>query len=451
MKTKYDYDAVVIGAGITGLVAAATLAKHGKRVLVIEGAGYIGGRAATRTAKEWGWGDSKERMTYGPHILPTGGRLSSILAHLGAMKNVRLRRLGLPQFYMRGRVIAFPSSLLNVPETIRFYGQLKRGISGREVLAFARLGALAVMTSEKSMIERYEGVSCEKLVEDIGIRSAAAKSIVAGIIGGYCFNDDIRTCPALDLLINLKMFIRGMATTGTIMYYVEGGFGRVCESLARTIEGHGGEIMLDEPRTRIKGPKDGDGIALDIGKRHPTAKNVIYTGGPRGFKQFLKRSGLDYSFLKDHLSIPPAKILDLMVVAKKRMHHVNAPWLSVFTEKGIGYVIVDEEPKRVPPYAYHVCVILNNKPTGKRALIRLISDDMKRFGFDLGKDAEWHKAIEMGGYGLEKSIALPYRKRIGPETPHRGLYWIGDSKILEVGTDGCARAASEAAHRILRK
>ena len=42
-----SYDALIIGAGHNGLVAAATLAQSGKRVLVLERRNTLGGAAAT--------------------------------------------------------------------------------------------------------------------------------------------------------------------------------------------------------------------------------------------------------------------------------------------------------------------------------------------------------------------------------------------------------------------
>jgi phytoene dehydrogenase-like protein len=47
LTTSVAYDAIVIGAGLNGLVAAAYLAKAGQRVLVLERRGVIGGTVAT--------------------------------------------------------------------------------------------------------------------------------------------------------------------------------------------------------------------------------------------------------------------------------------------------------------------------------------------------------------------------------------------------------------------
>ena len=44
---KSQYDAIVIGGGHNGLVTAASLAKAGRKVLLLEGRDVLGGAAAT--------------------------------------------------------------------------------------------------------------------------------------------------------------------------------------------------------------------------------------------------------------------------------------------------------------------------------------------------------------------------------------------------------------------
>ena len=45
--TQNNYDYIIIGAGHNGLVAAAYLAKQGKKVLVLERRGIVGGQVVT--------------------------------------------------------------------------------------------------------------------------------------------------------------------------------------------------------------------------------------------------------------------------------------------------------------------------------------------------------------------------------------------------------------------
>ena len=67
---------VVIGGGISGLVAAATLSRAGERVVVLEKAASPGGRAATRDRNGY-------HFNLGPHALYRAGELRRTLDRLG--------------------------------------------------------------------------------------------------------------------------------------------------------------------------------------------------------------------------------------------------------------------------------------------------------------------------------------------------------------------------------
>lgn len=72
-----SYDAIVVGGGAAGSVAAALLAKEGKRVLLLERDAGLAGRA--RYFDHEGY-----RLQWGPHLLEDpGSGLTAILRHLG--------------------------------------------------------------------------------------------------------------------------------------------------------------------------------------------------------------------------------------------------------------------------------------------------------------------------------------------------------------------------------
>ncbi len=91
---------VVIGAGLAGLTAAATAARAGKLVVVVE-AEAVGGRARTDLRNGY-------RFNQGPHALVRGGEASRILRDLG----VAYRGHGPP---VRGARVVRDGKLARVP------------------------------------------------------------------------------------------------------------------------------------------------------------------------------------------------------------------------------------------------------------------------------------------------------------------------------------------------
>ena len=69
-STNTNFDAIVIGGGHNGLAAAATLARKGKRVCVLERASTLGGMMAA------------EAVTDGVDAAPTPPRLAHLLYNL---------------------------------------------------------------------------------------------------------------------------------------------------------------------------------------------------------------------------------------------------------------------------------------------------------------------------------------------------------------------------------
>lgn len=75
------------GAGFTGLLAGSLLAREGYKVAIFEKNSYLGGRAATRTPREWGWSEREDyTVDFGHHIFATNSYLEFILDRVGAKK-----------------------------------------------------------------------------------------------------------------------------------------------------------------------------------------------------------------------------------------------------------------------------------------------------------------------------------------------------------------------------
>ncbi|MGH2510118.1 MAG: NAD(P)-binding protein, partial [Ktedonobacteraceae bacterium] len=97
---RQQYDAIIIGAGLGGLLSAVQLLQRGKRVLILERLPHCGGRFTAKTFQ------GAQISTGAVHMLPFGS--SGVLAHM-------LQRLRIPHrifdadvfgsFHIRGKQI----------------------------------------------------------------------------------------------------------------------------------------------------------------------------------------------------------------------------------------------------------------------------------------------------------------------------------------------------------
>src|ERR1700680_3859524 len=126
MQEVNTYDAIVIGAGLGGLLSAAQLLQRGKRVLVLERLSHAGGRFTAKTFQ------GVQVSTGAVHMVPFGS--SGVLSHM-------LQRLNVPHRFFDADVFG----------SFHVYGKQyrSRGLLGifkflglRQFFWFTRLGYL---------------------------------------------------------------------------------------------------------------------------------------------------------------------------------------------------------------------------------------------------------------------------------------------------------------------
>src|SRR5947208_140623 len=95
-----EFDVAVVGGGVAGLAAATALAEAGRRVIVLEARGELGGRATAFRDRETG-----ELVDNGQHVLfGCYHQTFAFLRRIGAESNVRVQpSLEVPYLDLDGR------------------------------------------------------------------------------------------------------------------------------------------------------------------------------------------------------------------------------------------------------------------------------------------------------------------------------------------------------------
>lgn len=122
--------AVVVGGGVAGLAAAWHLSRGGARVTLVEGAGALGGRAATREAGGFSF-------NLGPHALYRQGEWKALLDAAGVSYQAGSPPVGGAKGIFEGRLVEMPFSPLGIAasrffswrdkaQVLRFFARLPR-------------------------------------------------------------------------------------------------------------------------------------------------------------------------------------------------------------------------------------------------------------------------------------------------------------------------------------
>ena len=288
MSTDKKYDAIVVGGGHNGLVAATYLAKAGKSVVLLEGASELGG--ATTSVRPFPDFDARlSRYSYLVSLLP-----DQIVADLGVNFKTIERSIASYTPYTRG---ARDGGLLISQTWDKRTAESFRELTGgdqegekwqefyNEIAVLAEriapymlqpLKSAGDLKSEiglpevwKYLIERPISEVIEERFQDDVVRGVV---LTDALIGTFV--------PANDLQAN-RCFLYHLIGNGTGQWRVpQGGMGALVTELNRVAQLNGVEIRLNSQVTDIDSGFNGVAVITASGDKY-VAKDLLFAGAPQ--------------------------------------------------------------------------------------------------------------------------------------------------------------------------
>jgi protoporphyrinogen oxidase len=226
------YDVAVVGGGFGGLSAAMTLARAGRRVIVVESEPTLGGLAGTF---EFSDGVRVEKFYH--HWFTNDRYVPELAANLGLSTEVVTNpsRTGM---YLNGRIwsLSTPVDLLRF-SALPLRDRIRLGLATLKVRRIEDWRAI-----EHLSIPEWLAPLCGERVY-----AQVWEPLVKAKFGKYA--DDISAVWMWKKLV-LRGSTRGKGG-GEQLSYFTGGFGRLAAAIGSDIEGRGGEIRLETAATGV--------------------------------------------------------------------------------------------------------------------------------------------------------------------------------------------------------
>ncbi len=233
MSNQYDYDAVIIGAGISGLVCGCYLAKAGMKVLIAEKNAKSGGYCTSFTRK----GFHFDACVHSLGSLREGGNLRTILKELGLESDLKITRHD-------------PSDIIFSPDfKIHFWNDLDKTIKEFQD-NFPR--------ESKKIKEFFEFINKCEGTSFISLRPITFQML----LDKYFKDNKLKAILSLPTLGNAGLSPKKLsALTGTLIYkefMFDGGYypgnsiQSLADSLTKSFKKFGGDIYFSSAAEEIK-------------------------------------------------------------------------------------------------------------------------------------------------------------------------------------------------------
>ena len=238
---------IVVGGGLAGLTAAATLARAGRPVTVIEGAEHLGGRARSRHRLGYD-------LNLGPHALYKAPGGLDVLKGLGVPVRGRRPKIERAGVLVGGELIPATRHLRrNVVDRLR----VARGMGG--------LGA-----ADASL---WAGQPAQAWIDHV-TDDEVGRATLASVLRTSTYAADFDVLDAGAAASQLRAAMHGVL-------YLHGGWSSLVDGLAAVVRRHGGEIITGRPVSAVEHDDRVRAVHLADGGTLPAAAVVVAVNDPR--------------------------------------------------------------------------------------------------------------------------------------------------------------------------
>ncbi len=417
-----EYDVIVIGAGLGGLLAAAQFLRRGQRVAVIERLAHPGGRFTAKTFQ------GAQVSTGAVHMLPFGanGELAAMLRALGVPHAIHDSEV-FASFHARGRQFVTRSVL-----------QLTSVLGPRQFAQFVQLGYAMLLREPRP--EEREQTYREWLDQRISRERSPELYAYFERVCHFALSVDLDDVYYPEIVEGTKNMFRYGAPG-----IVEGGCAALTGELERRVTAAGGALALETETARILSE---DGVARGVVARDKRtgeeitlrANLVISDIGPEATRRLVAAGGGETA--GDDAAQGALEAWDEPVapsgrrVASGLKTHLLADY-SVIPHRGIMYCLDTERiagivqpsnsDRRLAPPGKHLLIThqlmrsddVNAEREAARADLRYL------FGDDFGERV---RILTMSQYRDEWPVnRKPQGADVTPRTGLAGLYLVGDA------------------------
>lgn len=271
-----EYDAIVLGTGLTECIISGMLSVSGKKVLHVDRNKYYGGESASITPLEelfarFGAPPPDEAYMRGrdwnvdliPKFLMANGILVKLLIHTGVTRYLEFKSVEGSYVYKQGKISKVPvdqkealaSDLMGMFEKRRF----------RNFLIYVQDVKLDDPKTWKDFDPN--STTTQQLYEKFGL-DKNTQDFTGHALALY-LDDEYLNDPAAQTITRIKLYSDSLARYGKSPYlYPMYGLGELPQGFARLSAIYGGTYMLDKPvdeivmeNGRVVGIKSGDEIA----------------------------------------------------------------------------------------------------------------------------------------------------------------------------------------------